>query len=128
VHALIHIAYGIEACGPVWTCWAFPMEHYCSALQPAIKSCHHPYPSIDKYIVSQAQLTQIKLHYDITEQLPLKAPKSDAVKGALSDPACKLLLLILGFHQIQLLTNLPDPTCISLNPTTTDILHSFIGC
>jgi len=67
VHALLRITDGIEACGPIWAYWAFPMEHYCSALQPAIKSRRHPYSSIDKHIVAQAQLTQIKLHYDIAE-------------------------------------------------------------
>jgi len=116
VHTLLHIADGIEACGPVWAYWAFPMECYCGALQPAIKSRRHPYPLIDRYIVAQAQLTQIKLCYEIAEQLQLKAPKSDTVKGALSDLACKLLLFMIGFHQIPILTNFPDPTCILLTP------------
>jgi hypothetical protein len=116
VHTLLHIADGIKACGPVWAYWAFPMERYCGALQPAIKSRRHPYPLIDRYIVAQAQLTQIKLRYEIAEQLQLKALKSDTVKGALSDLACKLLLFMIGFHQIPILTNFPDPTCILLTP------------
>lgn len=38
VHALLHLADGIEACGPVWAYWAFPMERFCGILQPWIKS------------------------------------------------------------------------------------------
>ncbi|THH16136.1 hypothetical protein EW146_g4451 [Bondarzewia mesenterica] len=47
IHALLHIADSIEACGPVWAYWAFPMERYCSLIRPAIKSRKHPFASLD---------------------------------------------------------------------------------
>ena len=34
VNALLHLADGIEACGPVCAYWAFLMEHFCRILQP----------------------------------------------------------------------------------------------
>ena len=61
IHALLHIADSIQASGPVWTAWAFPMERYCGALQPAIRSRRFPYSSLNCYVVDWARLTQIKL-------------------------------------------------------------------
>ncbi|KIM59027.1 hypothetical protein SCLCIDRAFT_27607 [Scleroderma citrinum Foug A] len=61
IHALLHIADSIEATGPVWTSWAFPMERFCGSLQPAIKSRRHPYTSISKHVMDKAHLTQVQL-------------------------------------------------------------------
>ncbi|KAF9471530.1 hypothetical protein BDN70DRAFT_909338 [Pholiota conissans] len=44
MHGLLHIANSINACGPVWCYWAFPMEHYCGKLHPALRedfTLHH---------------------------------------------------------------------------------------
>ena len=55
VHALLHIADGIDACRPVWAYWAFPMERYCAILQQAVNnSRRHPYVTLDKYIAEDA--------------------------------------------------------------------------
>ncbi|OSD02646.1 hypothetical protein PYCCODRAFT_1367075 [Trametes coccinea BRFM310] len=63
IHALLHIADSIIFSGPVWASWAFPMERYCGALQPAIRSRRFPYASLNRYVVDQARLAQIKLVY-----------------------------------------------------------------
>ena len=73
IHALLHIADGIMACGPVWAYWAFPMERYCAQLQRAVfNSRRHPYATLDKYIVENAMLTHLKLRYNISSELSLK--------------------------------------------------------
>ncbi|KAJ3931913.1 MAG: hypothetical protein NXY57DRAFT_1048699 [Lentinula lateritia] len=60
IHGLLHIPDALEEIGPVW---AFPTEHYCGHLQPAIK-------------ILQAQLVQIKLIYGVEDDLLLKPPRS----------------------------------------------------
>ncbi|KAI0749180.1 hypothetical protein C8Q80DRAFT_1311190 [Daedaleopsis nitida] len=74
IHALLHIADSIVEAGPVWTCWAFPMERYCGSLQGAIKSRRYPYASLNRYVLDRARLTQIKLRYDLAETLSMKPP------------------------------------------------------
>ena len=75
VHALLHIADSIEAMGPVWAYWAFPMERLCGKLLCCIKSRRHPFASIDSYITAVAQLEQIKNRYNAHDQLGLLPPK-----------------------------------------------------
>ncbi|KAI0749041.1 hypothetical protein C8Q74DRAFT_1171750, partial [Fomes fomentarius] len=53
---LLHIVDSILAAGLVWTSWAFPMERYCGALQPAIRSRHYPYASLNRYVLDSAHL------------------------------------------------------------------------
>ena len=67
VHTLLHIADSIEATGPVWASWVFPMERFCGALQPAIASWQFPWSSINHRLLDQAQLSQIRLLYDMPE-------------------------------------------------------------
>ncbi|KAI0673354.1 hypothetical protein C8Q78DRAFT_1016789 [Trametes maxima] len=74
VHALLHIADEIKAAGPVWAYWAFPMERFCGRLQPAIKNRRYPWASIDRRILELARLSQIKLVYNLHEELSLKPP------------------------------------------------------
>jgi hypothetical protein len=88
VHALLHIADSIEASGPMWAYWAFPMERYCGSLTPAIRSRRFPFPSLDRYITELAQLTQIKMFHQLQDALSFKAPKHDSA-GQFSDPACE---------------------------------------
>ncbi|KAI0073761.1 hypothetical protein K474DRAFT_1649089 [Panus rudis PR-1116 ss-1] len=70
IHALLHIADSIVAASPVWAYWAFPMERYCGALQPAIRSRRYPYASLNRYVVDHdARMKQIKLRYDLQNEL-----------------------------------------------------------
>jgi hypothetical protein len=71
IHALLHIAPTIRAMGPVWAYWAFPMERYCSDILRHIRSRRFPYATINKYITSRAQLTQISLLYNLDKDLQL---------------------------------------------------------
>ena len=76
LHALLHIADGIEACGPVWTYWAFPMECYCSVLQRAVaRSRRYPYKTLNHFVTEDAILQTVKLRYNLWDKLSLK-PKS----------------------------------------------------
>jgi hypothetical protein len=99
IHALLHIPDSIEASGPVWVSWAFPTERYCGSLVPAIRSRRFPFPSLDRYITELAQLTQIKMLYNLEEVLSLQAPKGD-VAGLFSDPTCEFLLAMLMFLKL----------------------------
>ncbi|KDQ11951.1 hypothetical protein BOTBODRAFT_79689, partial [Botryobasidium botryosum FD-172 SS1] len=60
---LLHIADFIQACGPVWCYWAYPMERYCGSLQRAIVSRRFPFASLDKRVRDVAQLDQLKSLY-----------------------------------------------------------------
>lgn len=88
IHALLHIADSIKANGPVWCYWAFPMERYCGTLQPAIRSRRFPYASLDRHAVETAQLTQIKIIYNVAEELSLRPPRCKAMAGSYSTPLC----------------------------------------
>ena len=90
IHALLHIADGIEAAGPMWAYWAFPMERHCGSLAPAIQSRRFPFASIDRYVTELAQLTQIKVFHGLHDVLSLKRPKC-AIAGQFSTPDCELL-------------------------------------
>jgi hypothetical protein len=93
IHALLHIADSIEACGPVWAYWAFPTERHCGSLVPAIKSRRFPFPSLDRYITELAQLTQIKMQYNLEDVLSLQVPKRDMI-GLFSNPDCEFLFFL----------------------------------
>jgi hypothetical protein len=89
IQALLHIMDSIKAVSPVWCYWAFPMERYCGALQPAIRSHCFPYISLDHYVVEDTQLAQIKTVYNITGELSLQ-PARGAIAGSYSTPLCML--------------------------------------
>ncbi|KIJ70560.1 hypothetical protein HYDPIDRAFT_184816 [Hydnomerulius pinastri MD-312] len=94
IHALLHIADSIDATGPVWTSWAFPMERFCGSLQPAIKSRRHPYASIDRHVVDEARLTQVQLLYNLQSMLTLTKPPSTLAEQSFSHedyPSCVLI-------------------------------------
>jgi len=90
IHALLHIADSIEASGPMWAYWAFPMERYCGSLIPAIRSWWFPFPSIDRYITEVAQLTQVKMYHRLHDVLALR-PSKPGIAGLFSDKACGYL-------------------------------------
>jgi len=75
IHALLHTADSIKAMGPVWCYWAFPMERYCGRLKPAIRSRRYPYGLLDRNVLEDAQLTEIKMFYNLTDELALRPPR-----------------------------------------------------
>lgn len=87
VHALLHIAPSIKAVGPVWAYWAFPMERHCGDILRNIKSRRYPYKSIDHYVTARAHITQVKLLYDLHQELSFKCPTLG--KYDFSLPWCK---------------------------------------
>jgi hypothetical protein len=92
IHALLHIADSIEAAGPVWASWAFPMERFCGGLRPAVKSRRFPYSSIDRYLVSSARLTQCQNIYNLVHELSLRSPERDELGGRSLSEKCTLIL------------------------------------
>ncbi|KAJ7055137.1 hypothetical protein C8F01DRAFT_1321841, partial [Mycena amicta] len=94
IHALLHIADGIESVGPVWTYWAFPMERFCGRLQPYIKNRRFPFASLDGHVVAFAQLEVIKLKYGCADTIRLKPVRGAVPTGALQDPAYPTCVLI----------------------------------
>ena len=121
IHALLHITDSIQANGLVWCYWAFPMEHYCRQLQPAIWSRRFPYASIDWYMVEDAQLTQIKVVHDLYQELSFWGPHS-TVSGTFNSIDCELFWSKTHF---QLPTFFgADPTCILMPPCHSVALSS----
>ena len=105
IHALLHIADSILKTGPVWTAWAFPMERYCGALQPAIRSRRFPYSSLNRYVLDRARLTHIKVVYDLHKMLalcPEHRDTSTSIPGCAADsesiltsPKSDILMILL---------------------------------
>ncbi|KAJ7780645.1 hypothetical protein DFH07DRAFT_729285 [Mycena maculata] len=93
IHALLHIAPGIKFSGPVWCYWAFPMERYCGSIQPGIRSRRFPWASMDRYVLENAQLTQIKTVYNVFDELSLTEPRSE-IPGSLTDPMYPSCILL----------------------------------
>ncbi|GBE87125.1 hypothetical protein SCP_1003720 [Sparassis crispa] len=91
IHALLHIADSIETASPVWACWSFPMEHFCGYLQPAIKSRHFPFASIDRYLIDSACLEHIKMLYGMEKELALKPTASMSGLAVAEYNRCLLL-------------------------------------
>ncbi|KAJ4489142.1 hypothetical protein C8R41DRAFT_766903, partial [Lentinula lateritia] len=85
---LLHIAPSIKATGPVWCYWAFPMERYCGAIQPAIRSCRFPFASLAQYVLEDAHLTQIKVFYNKIDELSLQSGHKGLVRGACQVASC----------------------------------------
>ncbi|KAJ7105985.1 hypothetical protein C8R44DRAFT_638954, partial [Mycena epipterygia] len=87
---LLHIAPGIKFMGPVWCYWAFPTERYCGSIQPGIRSRRFPWASLDRHVLETAQLTQLKVAYNVVDELSLRDPPAQ-IPGTHSDPACESL-------------------------------------
>ncbi|KAG8711449.1 hypothetical protein FRC11_002757 [Ceratobasidium sp. 423] len=81
IHSLLHIADDIEAMGPVWCYWAFPMERFCGALVRANLNPRFPYASLDCRVLEVVQLAQIKLMYNLFKTLDLGDRKHALAKG-----------------------------------------------
>ena len=91
IHALLHVVDGMEAAGPVWTYWAFPTERFCGRLLPEIRSRRHPFSNVDNFIVASARLSQIKIMYNLDEELSLHPRKAELLRGSFSHPSCTSL-------------------------------------
>jgi hypothetical protein len=94
VHALLHIADGIEWLGPVWVGWAYPTERACGCIQRAVKGRRFLYSSIDKYVLQESQLSMVKLKYpEMREKLELggKKPEVGVAVGEYKDEFKRLL-------------------------------------
>ena len=91
IYALLHIADGIKAIGPVWTYWAFPMEQFCGRVQQSIKTRRFPFASIDTLIVADARLKQLGFQWNISQMLSLKPPLNNADRQdyEISIPGCE---------------------------------------
>jgi hypothetical protein len=89
IHALLHIADSIVTAGPVWTSWAFPMERFCSALQPAISSRRFPFASINRYLVDHTCLQLVRILYSAERELQMKAHLSQQDHGAVCVQGCE---------------------------------------
>jgi hypothetical protein len=88
MHALLHVVDGMEAAGPVWTYWAFPTERFCGRLLPEIRSRRHPFSNLDNFIVASANLSQLKIMYNLDEELSLRPKKAKVLRGSFSHPSC----------------------------------------
>ncbi|EPS95762.1 hypothetical protein FOMPIDRAFT_65211, partial [Fomitopsis schrenkii] len=91
IHGLLHVADSIGAAGPVWASWAFPMEHYCGMLKPAIRSRRFPFATLAHYVLDTARLSQVKLIYNAGEALSLRAPHKDSATVFPGYSMCALL-------------------------------------
>ncbi|QRV77922.1 Transposase family tnp2 [Ceratobasidium sp. AG-Ba] len=81
IHSLLHIADDIEAMGPVWCYWSFPMERLCGSLARSGKSKRYPYASLDRRVLEIAHLAQIKLIYGLGDELDLEDRRNTIVSG-----------------------------------------------
>ena len=77
IHGLLHITWSIKVAGPVWTYWAFAMECHCNTLLCSIKSRCHPYASIAFFVTVTTQLDQIRLFYNLYDELFLDPEKKE---------------------------------------------------
>lgn len=68
VHALLHIADSINAVGPVWTVWAYPMERFCGQLQRAVKGRHFVWAAIDNWALRMAQVAHVRYAYHLSRE------------------------------------------------------------
>lgn len=56
------------------------MERHCNTLLQSIKSRRHPYASIASFVTTAAQLDQIRLLYNIREELRLDPDEKESNK------------------------------------------------
>jgi hypothetical protein len=88
IHALLHIVDSIEQCGPVWCYWCFAMERYSgNRISGVIGSKRFPWADLDRRVLEDAQLTQIKVYYNKVKELSFFHPKQ-LPKGSVESPQC----------------------------------------
>ncbi|KAK1229010.1 hypothetical protein PQX77_007937 [Marasmius sp. AFHP31] len=81
IHALLHLADEILRAGPVWCHWNFPTERFCGALVRSSKSRKNPYASFARRLLEVACLNQIKVIYDLKDELDLSDARDEAEFG-----------------------------------------------
>ena len=93
IHALLHIADGIESAGPVWCYWAFAMGHFCGAVGRHVKNRQNPYASLDRRVRDLAQLQTVKLKYGLMDKFSPKRPIADGRGGGTTfkDGPCRCI-------------------------------------
>ena len=69
------------------------MERYCGKLQPALRSRRFPYAALDRFVLEDAQLTQIKLTSGLVDELSLRTPRG-VVTGMFQHLSCKNTYLL----------------------------------
>jgi hypothetical protein len=116
IHALLHVVDGMEAAGPVWTYWAFPTERFCGRLLPHIRSRRHPFSNIDNFVVASAKLSQIKIMYNLDEELSLRPKNAEALRGSFSHPSCTSLSSCSTQTPFLTAIGLLDPRYVLLPP------------
>jgi len=62
VVALLDIPYNIEACGPVWSYWQFPMERYIGTLPALMRSRSSPHAALMNAVTRKYRAELIALH------------------------------------------------------------------
>ena len=82
IHALLHIADGIDAAGPVWCYWSFAMERFCGAITRGNKNRANPYASLDRRVRDVAQLQMVKIKFGLLETLSLRRPEGEVDEDA----------------------------------------------
>jgi len=98
VHGLLHIPWGVKVAGPVWTYWAYPMECHCNTLLQSIRSRCHPYASITLFVNATAQLDQIRLLYDLDDELCLDLTKRKATNLYIICVCSIITLVVIGMQ------------------------------
>ena len=91
------------------------MECYCNCLKDAIRNQWSLYATIDWYILEDAQLTQLKAIYNLTDELALWLHQTDPSLRAYQSFYCKFLCSCLFCH-LDLIYLIEDLTCILLCP------------
>ena len=90
------------------------MERFCGILQPWIKSRRFPFTNLDNHVVAMAQISHIKIRYNLQEKLSRK-PRS--LQKGFSAPNCESIHLNICFEHISHTRTITgDPTCILLHP------------
>lgn len=70
------------------------MERYCGKLQPALRSRRFPYAALDRFVLEDAQLTQIKLTSGLVDELSLRTPRG-VVTGMFQHSSCRSYISLL---------------------------------
>ena len=96
IHALLHIADGIDAAGPVWCYWSFAMERFCGAITRGNKNRANPYASLDRWVRDIAQLQTIKIKFGLLETLSLRQPKDELDDDADTFDGCAYMVFYLS--------------------------------
>ena len=94
IHALLHIADGIDAAGPMWCYWPFAMERFCGAVTRGNKNRANPYASLDRRVRDVAQLQMVKVKFGLLETLSLRRPQGEPDEDADTFDGCMCYIVL----------------------------------